>query len=574
MGNQRGITVSSSIGTIPEEVINDRLNKTLVFTQAQAGGRKGASPTDHVFILRNIMALAKKEGKHLLVSFFDVKKAFDRADMNDMLFILHKNGFRGKIWRLTKSLNEGLTARVKTKAGLTREIKREKGGKQGGKLMVPMFSKTMDTLAEDMAEDGRLGIDMNGAQQQQTQNQQNLMAALIFMDDVMSFAEGVHQQNLTLQAINEFGKKHQIEWGSDKCKVMETGTHKESQKEWALGEQQIKNCSTYKYLGEIISRDGKNEENLKERFKKVKATVRAINTCGKSNIMKKIEMKTLITLHDAVTLPTLLYNSETWPLNITTKKEIDKMEIWAWKSMLGLPKTTPTAAVMYCTGAMYASVRIEAKQLIYLQKILQKPEGHWTKQTLYSTKEKDTGWAKQVEALLETWQLEKDWEAIKRKSIKTWKIEVSKAAEVTNLKRLRNECYSRSRGEEKIKTKTRRIIAQLDNPLYKRKPEAFMNENKLIAKVYVMGRYGMLKCASNFSAGYGGKDCGHCGGIDNEDHRINYCELYRDINQCDRADKVDFEKLYSESNYESMPVVGKILELWDLGNGRNCMRTA
>ena len=260
--NQRGITVSSSIGTIPEEIINQRLVKTIKFTQAQAGGKKGASTTDHLFILKNIMAIAKKEGKHLIISFFDVKKAYDRADMNDMLYVIHKNGFEGKIWRLTKALNEGLTAKIKTKAGLTREIKREKGGKQGGKLMVPMFAKTMDTLVEDMGADGNLGIDLNGTK----------IDALLFMDDVLSFAEGYEQQKRTLKAVKEFGTKHQIEWGNDKCKVMEAGTHRVSKKEWELGEETIEKCETYKYLGEIISRDGKNEENLMARMKKVKCS--------------------------------------------------------------------------------------------------------------------------------------------------------------------------------------------------------------------------------------------------------------------------------------------------------------
>ena len=123
--------------------------------------------------------------------------------------------------------------------------------------------------------------------------------------------------------------------------MLECGTHRESKTEWTLGEKSIQTCQDYKYLGEVITRDGKNEENLKTRFHKVKAAVRAINTCGKNSIMKRIEIKLLITLHNAVTVPTLLYNAETWPLNDSVRKEINKMEIWAWKSMLGLPKTTP-----------------------------------------------------------------------------------------------------------------------------------------------------------------------------------------------------------------------------------------
>ena len=123
-----------------------RLIQTIWFTQAQAGGKPGGSTTDQVFILKALISLALKAGQELYVTFFDIKKAYDRADMDDMLHVIHEQGFRGKIWRLTKALNKNLTAKVKTKAGMSREIQRETGGKQGGMAMVPMFSKMMDTL--------------------------------------------------------------------------------------------------------------------------------------------------------------------------------------------------------------------------------------------------------------------------------------------------------------------------------------------------------------------------------------------------------------------------------------------
>ena len=563
MDNQRGITVSSSIGTIPEETINQRMIKTIKFTQGQAGGQKGASSTDHIFILKNIMSIAKKEGRHLMISFFDVRKAFDHADMNDMLFILHKNGFRGKIWRLTKALNENLTAKIKTKHGLTREIRRDKGGKQGGKLMVPMFSKTMDTASEDLLSDPNLGIQIKN----------DKIPALLFMDDVLTLAEGYEQQQKTLDAIAEFGTKHQVEWGQEKCKVLEYGTHRESSKEWSLGEKTIENCQSYKYLGEVITRDGKNDENLATRVSKVKSSVRAINTCCQKDIMKKIEINVLITLHESVTLPALLYNAETWPLNKTIKKDIDKIEIWAWKSMLGLPTTTPNAAVMVCSGAMYASIRVQVKQLLYLHKVLQKEDDHWTKLTLKVLIDYDIGWAKQIRENLETWDLETNLETIRQKSTNDWKREVTDAAEKKNREQLLEECYNRSRTENKAKTKTKNLIPLLEDENYCRNPQPFMNRNnKLIARAYLMGRYGMLQCAANFSMGYGGKNCRQCGVIDDEQHRINNCEVWKDVNLFTSNEKINFKLLYSEDEQESLPIVEKILEMWDLGNNKNCMK--
>ena len=197
------------------------------------------------------------------------------------------------------------------------------------------------------------------------------------MDDVLSLAEGYPQQH-TLDFINEFAIKHQLEWSAKKTQVMEIGLHKEEKSNWKLGEKVISNCKSYKYLGEIIQRDGRNDENFIARFNKVKATVRAIMTCAKSNIMKKIEMKVILKLHECVTVPTLIYNSETWILRKAEKKEIDKMEIYALKKMIGLPPTTPTPGIIYATGTMFTSIRIEMKQIIYLHKILTKAADPWT----------------------------------------------------------------------------------------------------------------------------------------------------------------------------------------------------
>ena len=43
MENQRGITVSSSIGTIAEEILTNRLMKTITFSQAQLEEEKAGT---------------------------------------------------------------------------------------------------------------------------------------------------------------------------------------------------------------------------------------------------------------------------------------------------------------------------------------------------------------------------------------------------------------------------------------------------------------------------------------------------------------------------------------------------
>ena len=71
-------------------------------------------------------------------------------------------------------------------------------------------------------EEADLGITVN----------EHKIPALLFMDDLTSLAEGYKNKEGTLKAIHEFGIRHKIEWGEDKCKVMEIGKHKEMRSEW------------------------------------------------------------------------------------------------------------------------------------------------------------------------------------------------------------------------------------------------------------------------------------------------------------------------------------------------------
>ena len=66
------------------------------------------------------------------------------------------------------------------------------------------------------------------------------------------------------------------------------------------------------------------------------------------------------------------------------------------------------------------------------------------------------------------------------------------------------------------KTKTERLIQILESEEYQRKPQPFMKKDKLTVRAYILGQYGMLQCAANFSTGYGSKNCKTCNVIDND----------------------------------------------------------
>ena len=116
------------------------MRAVISLTPAQGGGKKGSATRDYVFLLKSVISTALKQKRKAYITFFDVQKAHDHADPEDMLYISWNHGLKGKLWRLTKILNTDFTARVNTRYGKTRKITREISGKQGGKIMTFLFA--------------------------------------------------------------------------------------------------------------------------------------------------------------------------------------------------------------------------------------------------------------------------------------------------------------------------------------------------------------------------------------------------------------------------------------------------
>lgn len=563
MNNQRGITVSSSISMIIEDILDNRINDVIQFTDAQGGGRKNCSTCDHVFCLRALISISMKEKREMFLTFFDVKKAYDHADMKDMLYILWNQGIKGKIWRLIKKLNENLTAKIKTKHGITREIKRELGGKQGGRNMTTLFSKMIDVYEEEAEMKEELGVTI--------QNQK--INSFLWVDDVATVAECSKQQEKTLEFTNNFAIRHKLEWGIDKCNVLEIGNKKISRKEWNLGEEKIQTVENYKYLGDIITRNGSNKNNIESRMKKIKQSTATIIACGSCDIMKQVEIQTILKLHEVVNIPALLMNSESWILNKTETMNLERSELWALKRFLNVPRTTPSAAIRFVTQTVYTKIRVQIKQLLYLQKILSRDPKHRSNHLLQEMERQNIGWAKQIRTTQEEFGLTEDWGTIRRKPTKIWKYEVMQAAEKINTQTLINECFKNNNGDRHEKTKTKTILNVISDPSYSRNDykNAIMLMNKNDAKTIVMARYGMLACGKNYKNQYGGTQCRSCDKIDDENHRINECINFKEINWLNMNEKINFENIYLDDVNILKELAGNIRKLWTLSYGKNAM---
>ena len=218
---------------------------------------------------------------------------------------------------------------------------------------------------------------------------------------------------MVLEYVDQFAVKHKLKWGNEKCKVMEISTRPCANRTWGLGQQEIESCNSYKYLGDVIMRNGGNKKNIEEREIKTMASTRKIlSLCG-NKLFRKIQLKALIKLHNTCTIPMLLSNCETWVLNKTERNKIERIELWALKKILGVPITTPSAAVWHTTGLLLTSTLIDKRQMIYLKILLDRPETDWTALMLKSLENDNIGWGKQIKKTLEAYGLDETWSEIK-----------------------------------------------------------------------------------------------------------------------------------------------------------------
>ena len=109
--------------------------------------------------------------------------------------------------------------------------------------------------------------------------------------------------------------------------------------------------------------------------------------------------------------------------------------------------------------------------MLYLQKILKRDYNHWTKQTLYTLKEKNIGWYVKIIHILQKYNLPTDFEVIRAAPVARWGNTVKAVIEQKNKERIQADLYKQENGNDIPKTKTKSIIEKINDPYYVRKPE-------------------------------------------------------------------------------------------------------
>ena len=444
--NETGITLASNIGKVYERIINEKVKKEVTITKAQAGGKTGCSTVDHLIVLKQTIEKIRDKGQTAYIIFLDVQIAYDKAWLDAILYALHQNGVEVKNLRMIKNLNSNLTARIQTRYGLTRKIKIKDSIRQGGVLSVIEYATPIDEIAKELKQHN-----------QGYATKTNItLYSLLWMDDVCLIHHNLQELQLILDTTNHVANKYHIQFGAAKCKVIKRGKGKTSS--LTLNGKTLEEVPTYKYLGEIINNKGNLTDHIAEIERKVRgATDSIIAETVKKKEFKGIKMQAIWQMVDAIIIPIMTYACEGWTTNKEENKRLQRIFNETIKTLLFLPKGTPTTILLNETGNIPIEYTIKIKKILQAKRIDQMKEESLIKD---ATQAKASTWRKHVIDLAKELYIYDQMAILSKETLKHCiqkEIETKIMEEIDNEAETKTKLYHWKERKKEIKVGTRPI---------------------------------------------------------------------------------------------------------------------
>ena len=223
------------------------------------------------------------------------------------------------------------------------------------------------------------------------------MPLLGMVDDVLSISESGYKTNRINAFINAKTAVKRLQFGPDKCHIMHVGSNIPEYKKpklfvdgWEMkeiinmntgkvedhesfqGDCMITESSNEKYLGQIISNDGTNTANVKNRSNKGSGMTNTIESIMKNVPGGRFHFKIAIVLRNSYLISSMLSCSEVW-YNVT-EAELRKLEQTDEKLLCKILNCSSqvTNEMLYLElGILPIRFIIKLRRLLYFQHILQ-----------------------------------------------------------------------------------------------------------------------------------------------------------------------------------------------------------
>ena len=389
--NDRGIFIVTVLRSILMKLIYMDEYEVIdsSMSDSQIGARKGKNIRNHIWMVNGVICdvLSRKTKNPIDIQIFDYRQCFDSLWLEECLNDFYDGGLQNNKLALLYSVNRNVKVAVKTPVGKTERGTINNVITQGDVFGPLLCSKQVDSFGKECLDQNKYTYMYKGEVE---------IPPLGMVDDLLCISECGYKTTMVNSFIKFKTSSKKLQFGVQKCKKIHVGKYCEKFKcqtlsvdcwkelevideetgigkleETCIGEEIMEEKSEEKYLGDIISNDGRNLKNIKARVSKGKGIVSKIMSIIDSIPFGNHYFEIGVILRDSLLSSSMLCNSETW-YNIT-KAELNLLEtidVMLLRRILKAPKSTPKEMLFLELGCLPYKEIIKKKRLMFLQYIL------------------------------------------------------------------------------------------------------------------------------------------------------------------------------------------------------------
>lgn len=294
--------------------------------ESQFGFRKALGTREALYSIQVLVQKCLDHQKPVYICFVDVEKAFDTVIHTELIRTLGSINIGYKELRIIKELYWNQTATVKINNIETNKLKISKGVRQGCVLSPTLFN-IYSEIAVTKALTGELkGIKING----------EYINCIRYADDMAIITENIEELNYLLQKVNDEYANIGLNINKRKTKMMIVNKTPINNELLLLNNEQIKQVSTYNYLGCQVNEIWDPDQEIKVRIEKARNVFIKMKQllCN-----RQLDLDIRWRMVQCYVLPVLLYGAETWTLKIKMMNRLESFEMWMFRRMLRIPWT-------------------------------------------------------------------------------------------------------------------------------------------------------------------------------------------------------------------------------------------
>ena len=336
-------------------------------SDSNIGARKFKNIRNHIFIIdADINEVLVTKTDPIDIEILDYRQCFDGMWLEEVTNDLYEAGIKNRNLALIYEANKTNQVAVQTPHGLTEKIQIGRIVMHGETLAPLECSVQVDTFGKECLEENKLLYSYRGKVG---------IPPLALIDDVASITtSGVESLKMN-SFLNAKTNLKRLQYGEDKCHKLHVGRKNETCPELFIDTWKVKAVShvntkfdlkdeegestlveiseSEKYLGDILTADGKNRKNILPRAGKGVGIRKQIMSMLEDVCFGPFFFEVALMYRTSLFLNSILLNSEAWySPPIKDIEELEKVDSSILRGILEAPRGTPNCMLFLELGCI------------------------------------------------------------------------------------------------------------------------------------------------------------------------------------------------------------------------------